>query len=51
MEKNLLFYVILVILIVQYVVHQILEYLNARRFKSQVPTELSDVFNELDPIQ
>lgn len=48
MEKNLLFYVILVILIVQYVVHQILEYLNARRFKSQVPTELSDVFDDTE---
>lgn len=48
MEKNLLFYVILVILIVQYVVHQILEYLNARRFKSQVPTELSDVFDDAE---
>ncbi|MCB0371987.1 MAG: M48 family metallopeptidase [Muricauda sp.] len=48
MEKNLLFYVILVILIVQYLVHQLLEYLNAKRFKSTLPTELSDVFDETE---
>ena len=48
MEKNLLFYVILGILIVQYLVHQLLEYLNAKRFKSEVPSELSDVFDEAE---
>lgn len=46
MEKNTLFYVILAILVVQYLVHQYLEYLNAKRFKSTLPTELSDVFDE-----
>ncbi|MEC7264877.1 MAG: M48 family metallopeptidase, partial [Bacteroidota bacterium] len=46
MEKTLLFYVILVILVVQYLVHQLLEYLNAQRFKSTLPPELSDVFDE-----
>lgn len=48
MEKNLLFYVILGILIIQYLVHQLLEYLNAKRFKSEVPSELSDVFDEAE---
>nr|WP_299069611.1 M48 family metallopeptidase [uncultured Allomuricauda sp.] len=46
MEKTTLFYIIIIILIVQYLVHQLLEYLNAKRFKSTVPTELSDVFDE-----
>lgn len=46
MEKNSLFYVILAILVVQYLVHQYLEYLNAKRFKSTLPPELSDVFDE-----
>ncbi|WP_228235491.1 M48 family metallopeptidase [Allomuricauda sp. M10] len=46
MEKTLLFYVILIILVVQYLAHQLLEYLNAQRFKSTLPPELSDVFDE-----
>ena len=46
MERTLLFYVILVILVVQYGVHQLLEYLNAKRFESALPPELSDVFDE-----
>ncbi len=46
MEKNYLFYIILIILVVQYLVHQLLEYLNAKRFKSTVPSELTDVFDD-----
>ncbi|WP_108423514.1 M48 family metallopeptidase [Flagellimonas amoyensis] len=46
MERTLLFYVILIILIVQFLVHQLLEYLNAKRFGSNLPQELSDVFDE-----
>ncbi|RIV45271.1 M48 family metallopeptidase [Flagellimonas pelagia] len=46
MEKTVLFYIILAILVVQYLVHQFLEYLNAKRFKSTLPPELSDVFDE-----
>ncbi|MCL6265364.1 M48 family metallopeptidase [Flagellimonas myxillae] len=45
MEKTTLFYVIIFILVVQYVAHQVLEYLNAKRFASQVPNELKDVFD------
>jgi STE24 endopeptidase len=48
MEKNVLFYIILAILVVQYLVHLLLEYLNARQFKSEVPSELSDVFDETE---
>ena len=46
MEKNYLFYIILIILVVQYLIHQVLEYLNAKRFKSTVPSELNDVFDD-----
>lgn len=46
MEKNALFFVILAILVVQYLAHQYLEYLNAKWFKSTLPTELADVFDE-----
>ncbi|MGX1929433.1 M48 family metallopeptidase [Flagellimonas sp. 2504JD4-2] len=45
MEKTTLFYVIIAILVVQYLIQQFLEYLNARRFKSNVPEELNDVFD------
>ena len=48
MEKNYLFYIILIILVVQYLVHQALEYLNASRFKSTVPAELNDVFDDTE---
>ncbi|MAU15546.1 MAG: peptidase M48 [Muricauda sp.] len=46
MEKNSLFFVILAILVVQYLAHQYLEYLNAKWFKSTLPSELADVFDE-----
>ncbi|MCA0957785.1 M48 family metallopeptidase [Muricauda ruestringensis] len=46
MEKNTLFYVILAILVTQYLAHQFLEYLNAKRFQSTLPPELADVFDE-----
>lgn len=45
MERTSLFYAILLILVVQYLVHQFLEYLNAKRFGSELPPELSDVFD------
>ena len=46
MERTSLFYVILVILVVQFLVHQFLEYLNAKRFSSELPPELADVFDQ-----
>ncbi|MBO0322092.1 M48 family metallopeptidase [Muricauda sp. CAU 1633] len=48
MEKNYLFYIILIILVVQYIIHQVLEYLNAQKFKSTVPDELTDVFDDTE---
>lgn len=48
MEKNTLFYAILAILVTQYLAHQFLEYLNAKRFQSTLPPELADVFDETE---
>lgn len=48
MEKTTLFYTIIFILVIQYLVHQALEYLNAKRFTSNVPSELSDVFDDAE---
>ncbi len=46
MGETTLFYIIIFILVAQYLVHQLLEYLNAQRFSSTVPDELKDVFND-----
>ncbi|PWL38344.1 peptidase M48 [Flagellimonas aquimarina] len=48
MEKTTLFYTIIFILVIQYLVHQVLEHLNAKRFTSNVPSELSDVFDDVE---
>ncbi len=48
MEKTTLFYVIIAILVIQYTIQQVLEFLNARRFKSNVPEELNDVFDHAE---
>lgn len=48
MEKNTLFYAILAILVTQYLAHQFLEYLNAKRFQSTLPPELADIFDETE---
>ncbi|TAI49328.1 M48 family metallopeptidase [Flagellimonas allohymeniacidonis] len=46
MGETTLFYIIIFILTAQYLIHQLLEYLNAKRFTSQIPEELKDVFDE-----
>lgn len=45
MESSTLFYIIIGILIVQFVIETVLDYLNSQRFKDPVPEELNDVFN------
>lgn len=44
MDKDSLFYLIIGILVVQYLVDTIVDNLNAQRFKHHVPEELEDVF-------
>ncbi|NAY90469.1 M48 family metalloprotease [Muricauda sp. JGD-17] len=46
MERTTLFYIVIAILVVQYLIHQLLEFLNAKQFGAKVPAELKDVFDE-----
>lgn len=45
MSSSSLFYVIIAILIIQFLIDFILDYLNAQRFKESIPNELNDVFD------
>jgi len=45
MSSSSLFYVIIAILIIQFLIDFILDYLNAKRFKESIPNELNDVFD------
>jgi STE24 endopeptidase len=42
---NTLFYIIVIILIAQFVIETVLDYLNAKHYGDPVPDELNDVFN------
>ncbi len=42
---NNLFYIIIIILIIQFLIETVLDYLNAKRYGDPVPEELDDVFN------
>jgi len=42
---NILFYSIVIILILQFVIETVLDFLNAKRYGHPVPDELNDVFN------
>jgi len=46
MENSALFYIIIAILLFQFVLESVLEYLNARKFQDPVPAELDDVFDQ-----
>lgn len=43
--ENTLFYVIIAILVLQFLMETVLDYLNAKRYKDPVPKELNDVFD------
>jgi len=42
---NNLFYLIIAIILLQFVVETIIDYLNAKHFEDEIPTELADVFD------
>lgn len=42
---NTLFYIIIAILIFQFLMETVLEYLNAQRYKDPIPEELNDIFD------
>ncbi|HCO82202.1 MAG TPA: peptidase M48, partial [Arenibacter sp.] len=46
MNSNILFYIIIAILLIQFIIEAVLEYLNAKRYTNVVPNELSDVFDK-----
>jgi len=45
MDSTFLFYTIIAILVAQYLMDTLLDYLNAKRFLSKIPDELNDVFD------
>lgn len=45
MNSTFLFYLIIAILVVEFLVQTLMDYLNARRFGNPVPEELSDVYD------
>jgi len=46
MNSSTLFYIIIAILVLQFVMETILDYLNSQKFQDPVPEELNDVFDE-----
>ncbi len=44
-ESTTLFYIIIVILVLQFIIETVLDYLNAQQFQDPVPEELQDVFD------
>ena len=44
MDKNSLFYLIVGILVLQYLVDVVIDFLNAKNFSKEIPAELKDVF-------
>ncbi|NNE03286.1 MAG: M48 family metallopeptidase [Eudoraea sp.] len=46
MPNSLLFYTILIILIAQFIIETILEYLNSRKFQDAIPEELDGIFDD-----
>ena len=48
MTANTLFYIIIAIIIINFIVDKILDALNAKHFKDALPEELQDVYDETD---
>ena len=46
MDSNTLFLIIILILVLQFGIETVLNYLNAKRFSDPIPEELDDVFNQ-----
>ncbi len=46
MNNNSLFLVIILILVLQFLIETVLQYLNARKFSDPLPAELADVFDQ-----
>jgi len=46
MNPEFLFYIIIAILVIDFTIDKIIDYLNARHFDDKIPHELKDVYNE-----
>ena len=46
MDSSILFLIIIIILVLQFGIETVLNYLNAKRFSDPIPEELNDVFNQ-----
>ena len=46
MAPNTLFYIIIAIIMINFIIDQVLDYLNAQHFDDPIPTELADVYDE-----
>ena len=51
MNGSILFYIIIAILVIQFIIEQGLEYLNAQRYGDTIPKELEDVFDKEEYIK
>ncbi|NND79532.1 MAG: M48 family peptidase, partial [Maribacter sp.] len=45
MTYSMLFYIIITILLIEFIIETILDYLNSKRYNDVVPEELNDVFD------
>lgn len=48
MKAETLFYIIIAILLINFVIDQILDYINAKRFGNPIPSELQDVYDDAE---
>lgn len=48
MQAETLFYILIAILVINFLFNQFLDYINAKRFSDPVPVELKDVYDEED---
>ncbi|MDO6518367.1 M48 family metallopeptidase [Zobellia uliginosa] len=45
---SMLFYIIITILVLQFIIETVLDYLNSKRYNDPIPEELNDVFDETE---
>ncbi|MDZ7612812.1 MAG: hypothetical protein U5K51_03145 [Flavobacteriaceae bacterium] len=48
MSPNSIFYIIIGILLFDFILGQVLDYLNSRHYDDKIPEELTDVYNETE---
>ena len=51
MESNNLFYIIIAILVLQFLIETVLDHLNSQKFQDPVPEELNDVFDQSEYVK